>query len=212
MIEIKSLFQNTVATYRPARQAELLAAVRLFCRTYPRDTKEFKPHSTKIGFQSASDIFDLEDPAIKMLKSEIAAFAGSFMNTHFKFLTSRNEAPAAFSLSLWGWFTEYDERGWNSPHMHPRSLVSGVYFVNTPAEILDEANRNFSGWLGFEDPRPAAQNWPVPGQLTEVFFPPVEGTFIMFPSFIRHYVPPFRGGGVRTTVAFNLRHDPAGNT
>ena len=61
-----------------------------------------------------------------------------------------------------------------------------------------------NGAIEFLDPRPSA-NLPIPGYRTgsAMAVNPTAGEFILFPSWIQHYVMPFRGRGDRISIAFN---------
>jgi uncharacterized protein (TIGR02466 family) len=123
---------------------------------------------------------------------------------------TRPGAPVGpLDFDLWGWVTTFTEAGWNAPHIHPLSLLSGVYWVQTPSQVLDNSNVDFAGWLGFQDPRTGSQTWPLPGHLSNYYVPPEPGALILFPSYLNHFVPPFTGNGTRTSIAFNLRHKSA---
>jgi len=98
--------------------------------------------------------------------------------------------------------------GMNRHHTHPNVLWSGVYYVQTPAGC---------GPICFHDPRvqatvlsprfgPAgnqAETW------SEVYFEPMAGRLLMFPSWLGHEVRPNLtevegAAGDRISVSFNL--------
>ena len=102
----------------------------------------------------------------------------------------------------------------NRCHIHPGYLWSGVYYIQAPAQ---------SGRISFTDPRTMhlmhepryapgksrkVENW------TDVFYDPVPGRLILFPSWIYHAVEPnlcTRKGECadRISVSFNLLQRPA---
>ena len=99
--------------------------------------------------------------------------------------------------------------GYNRSHIHPNSLWSGVYYVQSTDE---------SGQIVFIDPRtehlmtnarydPSTQrdraHW------TEVFFKPLVGRLILFPSWLYHEVEANKAEGEgpeadRISVSFNI--------
>lgn len=101
---------------------------------------------------------------------------------------------------------------YNLAHVHPRSLWSGVYYVQAPHNC---------GRISFTDPRPAnvmtAPRY-IPNQRaprkcwTKVCFSPVAGRMLVFPSWLSHSVEPNRAipasgcghNGDRVIVSFNL--------
>jgi len=165
-----------------------------------------KAHSTRGGYQSDEDFFKSADLEIEMLKKEIFACVREYLNDFFKAYTNKESKDQSMHFELWGWITQFSKGGYNSPHLHPRSTISGVYYVETPISVLKNEEGNHAGWLCFLDPRANSQNWPLPGQVNNFFISPVPGSIVLFPSSLSHFVPPFQGDGIRTAIAFNLRH------
>ena len=95
---------------------------------------------------------------------------------------------------------------YNSTHVHPNSLFSGVYYVKTPSNC---------GKIVFNDPRPGIQtNMPArkPGQppkhlWREVHLDTIEGRIIMFPAWLWHCVEPNESNDIRISVSFNFIQD-----
>jgi len=96
--------------------------------------------------------------------------------------------------------------GYNKPHIHPNSLFSGVYYVQS------EPN---SGKLVCNDPRPGIQsNMPtrINGQppkhlWREVHIEPRVNRILMFPSWLWHNVEPNESNNIRISVSFNFIQD-----
>ncbi len=93
--------------------------------------------------------------------------------------------------------------GYNSPHIHPNSLFSGVYYVKA------EPN---SGKLVCNDPRPGIQivmptrkQGELPKHLwREVHLDPQVNRILMFPSWLWHCVEPNESNDIRISVSFNF--------
>ena len=91
----------------------------------------------------------------------------------------------------------------NSPHLHPNALFSGVYWIKTPIN---------SGNLMLYDPRPGVhttmpnrKEGKLPPQLwREVHYEPKAGRCIMFPAWLWHEVQPNRSNDTRISVSFNF--------
>lgn len=89
----------------------------------------------------------------------------------------------------------------NSVHDHPNSLLSGVYYVKSPQDC---------GGLSFRDPRVGAHrllppylefnSWTMPS----VTYKFVEGTMIIFPSWLMHGVEPNLSDEERVSISFNI--------
>ncbi len=207
---LDQLFTTPVYRHVPKNKDDLLATLRQFLATNKTENIP-TGHSTRGGYQSPPTFFqNKQDTAVQLLRREIITAFESYYPALRNATVAAGAPIPKLDFELWGWVTSYDHHGWNAPHIHPRSLVSGVYWVETPPQILENKNKDFAGWLGFQDPRSGAQTWPLPDTLTHFFVPPEEGMMILFPSYMSHFVPPFVGGGQRTSIAFNLRHKISG--
>jgi len=96
------------------------------------------------------------------------------------------------------WFTKLKPGEYHRPHSHANNFISGVYYP----ESCD------SDGIVFEDPRSQA-NVILPFALHQNdfnsqswTFPTNENSLLMFPSWLKHHVPPARKS--RSSVAFNL--------
>jgi len=93
--------------------------------------------------------------------------------------------------------------GYNQSHLHPNSLFSGVYYVKAPPN---------SGRLSLMDPRPGVQQCmpsrkkvKLPRELwREIYYDPIPGRMIIFPSWMWHKVEPNKSNDIRISVSFNF--------
>lgn len=89
----------------------------------------------------------------------------------------------------------------NLKHTHANSMLSGVYYISAPENC---------GRLVFIDPRPQANVllFPVVRETeytTKVLNrSPLAGEFIVFPSWLEHYVEENKSERERISVAFNI--------
>jgi uncharacterized protein (TIGR02466 family) len=91
--------------------------------------------------------------------------------------------------------------GVHTAHIHPRSAISGTYYVTIPSGAAA---------LKFEDPR-LAMTMAAPAKKPNakrenqsfVSIAPKPGTLLLWESFIRHEVPLNRARGHRISVSFN---------
>jgi uncharacterized protein (TIGR02466 family) len=88
------------------------------------------------------------------------------------------------------WANISPRHGFNRHHVHPNVLWSGVYYVQTPPGC---------GRIFFTDPRPqsmmlTARHHPDRPRgveaWSEVYFEPIEGRILLFPSWLVHEVEP----------------------
>jgi len=200
---IKNLYSSPIYTSNSSK--ELLDEVRSFISKISIPS-EIRANSTKGGFQSDSKIFEYNDKSIINLKRFIATEVAKYWPHIYEALTGQKSESNVPAFDLWGWVTSLNAGGFNSPHIHPRSTISGVFYLQTPFEIIKNVDNNFSGWIGSMDPRSNSQIWPLSSHLNYFFVPPVEGSLVLFPSYLQHFVPPFNAKDERIAIAFNLRH------
>lgn len=100
------------------------------------------------------------------------------------------------------WANSMGEGTHHTMHIHPHSVLSGVYYVNAPKG---------SSPLKIEDPRlgflmasPARRAQAPRAQKNYIEIPPKAGQFLLFESWMRHEVPPHRGEQSRLSVSFNF--------
>jgi uncharacterized protein (TIGR02466 family) len=97
------------------------------------------------------------------------------------------------------WINVNKQNDWNTIHQHGGHTFSGVYYVKTPKD---------SGRLAFRDPRPAAicNSFLVDkydnGELR--YLNMLEGMFILFPSYLEHFVEPNKNKEERISISFNV--------
>jgi uncharacterized protein (TIGR02466 family) len=86
-------------------------------------------------------------------------------------------------------------------HIHPLSIISGTYYVDTPKNCAA---------IKFEDPRlgffmasPPRTKTATHSQDIVVDFPAIAGNLVLFESWLRHEVPPNQSDTPRISVSFN---------
>jgi len=111
---------------------------------------------------------------------------------------SAQAMPARTRLRSWAVLMQ--RHGYETPHIHPDGLVSGVYYVSLP-QVVAESESSHAGWieLGVPDPVYATRR-PVPTRPVQ----PVAGTMLLFPSYIWHRTIPFDSAQERLSIAFDL--------
>ena len=139
-------------------------------------------------------------------------------------LTRRDRQPSTSKSNIGGWQSTPDFMTWGGPQVqqlgpwlneafgvvmekqvgHRNNHWSAVYYVDLGAP---DAKVSPNGALEFTDPRGAVGVYDLPGLLSVSTWTiqPQPGNLIMFPSWLKHGVLPFRGQGERISIAFNLR-------
>lgn len=99
------------------------------------------------------------------------------------------------------WANSMGAGTYHTLHLHPGSVVSGVYYVDLPRG---------SSALKIEDPRmsmlmaaPPRKSSAPESEQNYLHLEALPGEFFLFESWMRHEVPPHRGSLRRVSVSFN---------
>ncbi len=144
-------------------------------------------------------------PAVGWLKAQIDQTARAFLR--------HVGIERTLTWTLFAWYNTNRYGDHHAPHTHPRSYLSGTYYVRVPpapAEIDDPRAR--PGCISFYDPRTCANMITVgpesDGRAAHLVLPSA-GTLMMWPSPLQHYVHPNLSEQHRVTISFNLLMDAA---
>lgn len=153
------------------------------------------------GWHSDEDLFEWGGPAIAELQRRVAEACQE--------ITARACGEAVQGLQaamrMTGWANLARDGGYNGLHNHPDCTWSGAYYVTLGERTTADPH---NGIIEFPDPRGMGVNWAqLPGQPfgTQLQINPQAGTMVVFPSWMGHWVHPFRGTGERISLAFNVR-------
>lgn len=99
------------------------------------------------------------------------------------------------------WVNVMDKGAQHSSHLHPLSVISGTYYVQTPAD---------GSPLKFEDPKlPYYMASPPRKSKSKIenqrffYLKPKPGQVVLFESWLKHEVPPHFSSQSRISVSFN---------
>jgi len=158
--------------------------------------------SARHAWQSEHRMHEWPETCVKEFASMIKVAAAN-MAAHL--------APSAGQESLDNWeivscFANVNPPGgYSQPHNHIETgaPISGVYYVD-----IGECEPKYAGRTIFQDYSGAAQ-LVRPGEDSlsrEYALVPMPGAACLFTATQMHYVEPYRGKGVRISIAFNMRH------
>ena len=103
-------------------------------------------------------------------------------------------------FGLQSWINLHDRGGFNFPHIHEGSLLSGSVYLQVPPG---------SGPLVFRDPRPHVVGSLVKGSgpngHKDIHLRPCAGLVVLFPCWLEHFVEPHDADVPRIAIAFNAR-------
>ncbi len=149
------------------------------------------------GYTSYASLNDLEHRASAFgdLKSKLDIKAHEFAAASHMDIGNAKWAMDSY------WINILNPLAAHSGHIHPHSVISGTYYVQTPVG---------AGALKFEDPRlPMMMNAPSPQKNAPlsakrfVYEKPEAGTVMMWESWLRHEVTPNLGEDLRISISFN---------
>jgi uncharacterized protein (TIGR02466 family) len=99
------------------------------------------------------------------------------------------------------WLNVMQSGAVHTAHIHPKSVISGTYYVTVPPG---------AGALKLEDPRlglmmaaPPRKARAARDSQTFVYLEPKAGTLLLWESWLRHEVPLNRAKGERISISFN---------
>jgi uncharacterized protein (TIGR02466 family) len=96
------------------------------------------------------------------------------------------------------WSVRLRPGGFHRDHFHPAGWLSSAFYVETPDEALESADKQ--GWIRFGKP-PFITDPPLePGH----FVKPKPGRLVLFPAYMWHGTVPFTTDEARMTVAFDV--------
>jgi len=149
------------------------------------------------GYTSYSSLTDLpfRSPTFDSLKKSLDREVVKFVET-----LEWNLQGGRLKMSTC-WINIMGQGCHHSAHLHPRSVISGTYFVKIP---------NRSGGFQIEDPRLASfMGTPEAKQKSKmesrryIQFQPKAGDIFLFESWLKHQVPANRSTSDRISISFN---------
>lgn len=103
------------------------------------------------------------------------------------------------------WMVRLQKNHYNGIHVHPGSTFSGIYYQSVPDSI--KKSKTSEGTLMLMDTTHKQMFDSSYGAAQSYSIKPHERMLVMFPSWLSHYVTPFKSGGDRISFAFNIIDD-----
>lgn len=202
MAEISTLFVTKLYRARLEGATELNRELAAACRAIAKEDTAGRRWSRDNGYKGYTSYASLDDlptrdPAFAALKKHLDRHVAAFARTlHLELNGGKLTLDSL-------WINVLDPGGAHTSHVHPHSVVSGTYYVTTPAG---------ASALKLEDPRlsmmmaapPRKEDAPEEEQ-PFVYVEPQAGDVIMWESYLRHEVTPNAAKRPRISVSFNYR-------
>lgn len=200
MVNITTHFVTKLYRARLEGAASLNRDLAVACTSIAKDDRAGRRWSRENGYKGYTSYASLDDlptrdPSFAALKKHLDRHVAAFSR--------------ALHLDLNGgkltldsmWINVLEPGGVHTGHVHPHSVLSGTYYVNTPLG---------ASALKLEDPRlPLMMAAPLrtedapEEEQTFVYVEPRAGDVVMWESFVRHEVPPNEAKRARISVSFN---------
>ena len=97
------------------------------------------------------------------------------------------------------WAVVVNAEGYQDPHVHPESWISGVYYVDLPDDF--ETLSTDAGSIVFGQGERILHPASTPDTIT---IKPEEGMFVLFPSYFWHHTIPLQSNNNRICIAFDI--------
>lgn len=198
MIAAEATFASPIFTFEVPDAAALNQALIRDIEAYQAQSAGIN-RSNQHGWHSHTDFFSRPEPSFRTLAHHI--------NASITAATRQVSPRLDFSMRLnvlQGWINVNGRGAFNTPHAHPDYEWSGSYYVKVPPAPAGSR----SGSIEFLDPRGTVSQ--MAGLGSNHFAPkirkvPREGTLLLFPSYLRHWVYPNDQDEIRISIAFNAR-------
>ena len=157
------------------------------------------PAKSTRGGQQSGELSIFDNPIVESFVSTLHQFLNEYLASlipqpnHPYFRAKPNK----FRLDCWS--TLLNAEGYQLPHSHPSAWISGVYYVQVPAEI-GTADETHAGWIEF-----GASGYGLPDHSGPLrLITPKVGQMVLFPSYFMHRTVPFHSDTQRISIAFDI--------
>lgn len=203
-IQPRAYFATPVAVVVLANTGRLNADLKRIVLAREAQDSGGKAHSNLGGWQSDWEMADWGGPPMQAVLQAARAAADRLTG-------DRTGRPVKVDWKMNAWANINRSGHANEFHTHPGSYWSGTYYVEDGGVGADPG---LGGEFEIQDPRgvgPAmyAPNlaFTLPGMQSvgaSELIPPKAGNLLLFPAWLSHAVRPYRGTGMRISVAFNM--------
>lgn len=199
-LHTKVLFPTVLGEAQQLDHARLNAGLAAYIRSRARSGCDFSPvTAVNCGWQSGLDFFDVEIQPIQQLKRFINRQIEAFLREWGR-VSFGPVAPRAFRYQYTGWAVILRQGGFQHEHVHTRSDLIGVYYVEVPDAPTDTSIGN----LTLIDPRAGRVATRAVWENAHHCLRPCPGMLLLFPSFVPHRVDYIQAPGERISVNFDI--------
>ncbi len=150
------------------------------------------------AWHSDTDLLRWDDDSVRALAQRMVRLSTEFTGI----VMGHKEPSVPINCMLEAWANVARDGDYMAMHDHPMAHWSGVYYVSV-GEPTPGVKAN--GKLQLFDPRVGVNMLKVEHSMFDHQFlvDPAPGLMVLFPSWLKHMVHPFRGTGERISISFN---------
>ena len=172
--------------------AELNQSLTKFFLSHPKQQYEPGEHATRHGTRLH---FEPDwHPSLVAIAGEIKTSVENY------FCQANMATDSAFELNFWA--VTMNEQGYQTPHVHPDGVVSGVYYVRSSSvglELDSKADQDQA-----HQPAPGCLMFKQVESPEDYCIHPREGLLVLFPSYFYHQTVPLDHDNKRISIAFDV--------
>ena len=184
-----SIFSNTITFAKLNQDLDFL---KKFCLKF-KDENTSRQMSNRGGYQSINIFYGIH-PELNGLVEEINKHVEDYAINIMRL----KEKPSVSNL----WINVNKYKDYNKAHVHPNSIISGVYYVKVPKNSGSIVFENSSDPSKYLHPEDVIEFNEVNSSSWEI--KPKEDELLLFPSWLKHEVMPHLNlKEDRISIAFN---------
>lgn len=127
--------------------------------------------------------------------ADLRAFVQKSIDTYFENIIAPSKEVSLYVTQSW---MNYSSKGqWHHAHEHPNSFLSGVFYIQS-----DSQDKIFFDKNQYEQIQFPTEKWNTYNSKTW-WLEATQGRLIIFPSSLRHNVPPVETDHTRVSMSFN---------
>jgi uncharacterized protein (TIGR02466 family) len=158
-------------------------------------------YTTANGWQTQAGTLFQSDPALGTQMTRIIEQA---VDTYVEQLPRDTGHPMMAGVPtathIESWAVVLDEHGHQAPHIHPKSWISGCYYVALPEDFNMQPDPN-AGCIAFGQGERELHRLRQP---ETVVLRPASGDMVLFPSYYWHHTFPLQSKNQRICIAFDV--------
>ena len=203
-------FSNPIFIYKIPYNNDFRNSLINECTTLKDTSQTINPQyeHRQVGWQSKKILFTTQEPNLKIISSIIDNAAWASIKS-----ISPGIDSTKYNLGREGWININQKGTLHFPHIHGNSTLSGVFYVKVPKiKKIDNKDISKPGFIEFLDPRNDVASFSknIEELATSLVFKnqmliePEEGTLLIFPAWLKHWVYPNNENEERISISFNI--------